>query len=75
MLRLNSGQEDLTTCEQSSRFLLLARGCRTGLTESRDELMNLLSRNMVQVEVFILQIKFPSLYLPVSVTSRRIRFM
>ena len=30
----------------------------------RDELMNFLSRNMAQVEVFILQIKFPSLYLP-----------
>ena len=26
--------------------------------------MNLLSRNMAQVEVFILQIKFPSLHLP-----------
>ncbi len=30
----------------------------------RDELMNFLSRNMAQVEVFIQQIKFPSLYLP-----------
>ena len=30
----------------------------------RDEVMNFLSRNMAQVEVFILQIKFPSLYLP-----------
>ena len=29
-----------------------------------DELMNLLPRNMAQVEVFILQIKFPSLNLP-----------
>ncbi len=30
----------------------------------RDVLMNFLSRNMAQVEVFILQIKFPSLYFP-----------
>jgi hypothetical protein len=30
----------------------------------RDVLMNFLSRNIAQVEVFILQIKFPSLYLP-----------
>ena len=29
-----------------------------------DELMNLLSRNMAQIEVFILQKKFPSLNLP-----------
>ena len=32
--------------------------------ERSDELMNLLSRNMAQIEVFILQIKFPSLNLP-----------
>jgi hypothetical protein len=30
----------------------------------RDEVMNFLSRNMAQVEVFIQQIKFPSLHLP-----------
>ena len=30
----------------------------------RDVLMNFLSRNMAQVEVFIQQIKFASLYLP-----------
>ena len=30
---------------------------------------------MAQVEVFILQIKSPSLYLPVSVTSRWVRFI
>ncbi len=30
----------------------------------RDEMMNFLSKNMAQVEVFIQQIKFPSLYLP-----------
>jgi hypothetical protein len=41
----------------------------------RDELMNLLPRNIAQVEVFILQIMFTSLNLPVSVTLRYIRFM
>jgi hypothetical protein len=41
------------------------RGQKAGFTLSfGDELMNLLSRNMAQVKVFILQIKFPSLNLP-----------
>jgi hypothetical protein len=44
--------------EKARCFLLLACGC------IGDKLMNLLSRNKAQVEIFILQIKFPSLNFP-----------
>ena len=57
MFRLKSGQECL---------MPLVTGFSLSFADMRvrDELVNLLSRNMAQVEVFILQIKFPSLYLP-----------
>ena len=65
MFRLNRGQEGLMpllgwllTFVGKHVILALAQQC------VRDVLMNFLSRNMAQVEVFILQIKFPSLYLP-----------
>ena len=65
MLRLNRGQEGLMphvgwllTFVQKHVILTQTRQC------VRDVLMKFLSRNMAQVEVFILQIKFPSLYLP-----------
>ncbi len=65
MFRLNRGQEGLIPLVG---WLLAFVGKHVVLAKAqqcvRDELMNFLSRNMAQVEVFILQIKFPSLYLP-----------
>jgi hypothetical protein len=65
MFRLNRGQEGLMPLVGR---LLAFIGKHVILAQARqcvrDELMNFLSRNMAQVEVFILQIKFPSLYLP-----------
>jgi hypothetical protein len=69
MFRLNRGQEGwmplvgwLLAFVRKHVVLAKAQQC------VRDVLMNFLSRNMAQVEVFILQIKFPS-------TLRKVKFI